>query len=316
MKYPEWMQKYVFGDGIQKNVTASYHGGLLCWLLVSLFFYSYLQQEWLSDLFFKMQAIFFILSILATPLVLRSITFAMLGMAFELFNMTLSFYFKIGEVCLAHIYVDSQYRFSDSLNLPYPDNWIVFGIFLLPPLGVFFTTYYVGTDFRSWYERCKLPMFLDLKNNLCVIDRIQPDKPTDKLLTQIEKKYDKVERHYQEHKWYQLIFRWIGQAAMAVFILSSLGAQAIPFVMHGASKNSAMLLGYVILGSFLFCGVAYYIRRAHFQYLFEKDLGVHLLPVIRIPDYKPEMNEGIVISKEPVDFPKNQSKLTKWFNSL
>ena len=315
MKCPDWLQKHFFGDGIQKNAISSYQGSLLVWFLISLFFYSYLQQAWLSDIFFKMQATFFILSFLAMPLVLRSVTVFCAGMAFAWFNMVLSFYFKIGEICLAHIYIGSQYRFSDSLNLSYPDNWIVFGICLLPPLGVFFTTYYVGTDFRSWYERYKLPMFIDLKNNLCAIGG-QPDKPTDKLLTKIINKYDKGDRHDRENKWYQFIFRWVGQAAIWFFILSSLGAQAIPFVMHGASKNSAMLLGYVMMGSALFSGVAYYIRRAHFQYLFEKDLGVHLIPVIRIPDYKPEMNEGIVISKEPVNFPKNQSKLTKWFNSL
>jgi len=65
------------------------------------------------------------------------------------------------------------------------------------------------------------------------------------------------------------------------------------------------------LGVAFYIGALYYWRRLKFQYYFEKELGFSLAPVDSdsLPNYRPEMNENITISKEPVNFPKGPKYL-------
>lgn len=306
MKYPLWLRRW-YGEGLvcPKGVPSTFAMGSIVWIGLAVMMCTFLEGWAVSITLAIIEIISLILTALfIIPLMLRSTLVYYFGCMFFFFNLSLLFFFKVGNVALAHVHGDPT---SDTLNLSYPYNWIVFLVCLFPLLGVYISLRYMALDFRAWYEKARLPFYLDLKKKYYRISGAE-DKATQKITARIDKKYDKVERHYRENKWYQKLLRWYGHGILWIFIFMSLGAELYPFILSGEIRNAVMLFGYTSLGTILFAGVVYSGRRMHFQYLFEKELGLKLIPVDKIPDYKPEMNKGIQISKELVVFPSKKKQ--------
>lgn len=281
--------------GYRNEVNRTVSAGILIfvmplWFLCSLFMYSYLQGQALSNfvLKFEMIQIAFVL-LIGFPLMLRRVTvFYFVKLLFFL-NLAVLFFAKVGEDAFAHIYTIP----TDTLNLPYPDNWIVFAVCLLPLPFVYYTITYC-TDKRIWREQAMLPYFIDLKNRYFVGDSAGiRDKITRKQFDVITKKYEDLRKneHDQNDNILQKFLRKIAPYVLFVLCAFSAGAQIYPFVLSGNVKNSVMLTGMVLLGSGAFSMAVYFFKRMLFIHHLQNELDVTLRTVDRIPNFNSEIED-------------------------
>jgi len=259
--------------------------------------------EWLYFLF----GIFLI-----TPLMAKSAKWVYVSLLLCYANCSFLWYAIVYAACFLKNTQNNQ--FVTVLNLTYPDNYIVFGFALafIPVIWIGDKFFLRQMDMRQWYEVAKLPGLIDLTNNMT---RIRPwarfDDATDKMEDKISEKYVAIE-DAEKAAHSNLLTKLLGKLGISFVLLLAVvfsGAQFWPFILTGMALNTMLIVGAIYFGVAFYIGALYYWRRLKFQYYFEKDVGKNFAPTDEIPNYKPEMNENIIISKEPVNFPKGPKYL-------